>query len=205
MQAPVQVLKRGADKRSFRIKGLGMTLSVQEARQRAKTYMTIGWALSLVAMALFAAAIPHALYAWSLSWYPGHLAKLAADLSALNDAVVALPGIGWVWSSLPDPTEDLISELLLSPVICTAVAFALVGVYLRKEAARLREAIAPYREPLVAGPTQSIGAVHAGGNVNIHQVVNEKPRDKPLRVALISGAITVAVNLIGALVRHFLG
>ncbi|MEZ2417279.1 hypothetical protein [Luteibacter sp. RCC_6_2] len=79
-------------------------------------------------MALFAAAIPHSLYAWSLSWYPGHLAKLAADLSALNDAVVALPGIGWVWSSLPDPTEDLISELLLSPVICTAVAFALVGV-----------------------------------------------------------------------------
>lgn len=97
------------------------------------------------------------------------------------------------------------SGLLLSPVVCTAVAFALVGVYLRKGAARLRGAIAPYREPLVAGPTQSIGAVHAGGNVNIHQVVNEKPSEKPLRVALISGAITVAFNLIGVLVRHFLG
>ncbi|MEZ2417280.1 hypothetical protein [Luteibacter sp. RCC_6_2] len=69
----------------------------------------------------------------------------------------------------------------------------------------MREAIAPCRQPLVAGPTQSIGAVHAGGNINIHQVVNEKPRDKPIRVALISGAITVAVNLIGAIVRHFLG
>jgi hypothetical protein len=50
-----------------------------------------------------------------------------------------------------------------------------------------------------------VGNVYAGGNVNIHQVINEKPADKPLGLAGNAAVITLLANLIGALIRYFFG
>jgi hypothetical protein len=116
-----------------------------------------------------------------------------------------LPVVGWIWSHLPASTEDFIFGFLLTPPVCTAVALAYIGIRFRKASGRLRRAIDEYSAPLVVGPRQSVGNVYAGGNVNIHQVINEKPADKPLGLAGNAAVITLLANLIGALIRYFFG
>lgn len=175
------------------------------ARRRAATYWITGWALSLFAMALFIAFFPHWLYTWRLSWSPGNHVRLAYDLVTLNDTLMQLPVVVWVWSHLPESTEDFIFGFLRTPPVCTAVAFAYIGIRFRKSSGRLHRAIDDYRGPLVVGPRQFVGNVYAGGKVNIHQVINEKPADKPLVLASNAAVITLLANLIGALIRHFFG
>lgn len=177
-------------------------MSSGRADQRAVKYFLTGWTLSLGAIVIFAGSIPHGLYAWSLIWPSGMASHLRGGLALINERVMAMPVLGWIWSNLPSPTDDLVSGLLLSPLICTAVAFAIIGVYLRKVSKSLR-GDDHYRHQAY-GHHQSVGVVYANGNVKINQVVNEQSSSQPLNVAIRSAFITIVVNLIGALIRYFL-
>ena len=172
---------------------------------RATTYWIVGWIASLAAIAFFVGFLPRWLYVWSLSWGAGHLARLSYDLSTLNQYLVGLPLIGWIWGNLPGPTENFIRDFLLTPSVCTAIALAIIGVYLRQTAKRVRDRGFASDGARVHNHRQSVRSVYAGGSVSIHQIVNEKAGSPPSRVALVTALITALSQVLGALIRAWAG
>ena len=132
--------------------------------------------------------------------------------------------VRWFWQAFPDVPFELWFKSLFGPAGATIIFLFGYSLYLQNKGSQLRADVIAVRRDAqkrrisdtyegrgstTETKTQSIGPIHASGNVNIHQEMNKDPRIKesgkdfsktPFGLIIIAIVCNVIAIVIGQLI-----
>ena len=207
-------------------------MTYKQARSRAYWYSVLSWALLGFAMFMVLIAITKAVY-YSVQQplcpnWPAFCYKARNVIKVIYGFDTVNP-VRWFWPLFLDVPFELWFESLFGPAGATVIFLFGYSLYLRNKGSQIRADVIAVRRDAQRKKisetyegrgsttninTQSTGPIHAGGNVNIHQEMNNAPRIKtsdkdfsktPLGLIMISIVCDVIAIVLGPIILVAVG
>ena len=207
-------------------------MTYRQAQSRAYWYTGLSWALLGLTFFMIVLAVIKSVYYSVQEQFCTNLQEVCYKARSIIGEIYnygIINPVRWFWKLFPDVPFPLWFESLLSPAGATVIFLFGYSIYLGRKGYQLRtDVIAVRRDAQIRSirdtyegsggssnsSTQTTGSMYVGGDVSIHQVMNNDPRIKdadkgffktPLGLILTPIVCSVLSIIIGQIILNSFG